>query len=380
MVAPSTLGQLGQRSRATLATRVRRLRGILLHAVQAGAAAGISWYVAHDLAGHRAPFFAPVSAVVVLGVSVGQRLRRAIELVLGVALGILLGDALFYVIGTGPWQIAVGVIVATCAAVLLGGGPLVISQAGSSAVLVATLAPPTHGIYYTRFLDALIGGATGVAVMALLLPVNPLTLVKKAAGPALGALRAGLNGCADALLARDAGRAQAVLDGLRQAETAFTHLNDSLVTAQEAATLAPARWRARAPLAQYLDSAVHLDRAMRNTRVLARRAVTLIRDEEQVPDALAAALRTLAEAVRALRDELAGGGEPTRARAACVSAVAQAADAYRDGLGFSGTVLVAQIRSIALDLLRASGVEHRTAERAVRRAAGKLPPAEATSR
>ncbi|MEN3307240.1 MAG: hypothetical protein V7603_3442 [Micromonosporaceae bacterium] len=367
------LSQLGQRSRTTLSGRVRRVRASLQYAVQGGAAAGISWYVAHDLVGHRTPFFAPISAVIVLGVSAGQRLRRAIELVLGVALGILVGDALFYFIGTGPWQIALGVVLAVTAAVFLGGSAMLINQAGSSAVLVATLATPAHGIYYTRFLDALIGGATGVVVMALLLPVNPLTLVKRAAQPALGALADGLGACADALVRRDRDAAQAALDRLRQAEAALGQFRDTLVTAREAATLSPARWRARAPLAQYLDSAVHVDRALRNSRVLARRTVALLRDEEPVPDALPAALRTLADAVGALHQELSDGREPNRTRELGLAAVAQAGDAYRAGLGFSGTVVVAQVRSMATDLLRATGVDDRLAERAVRRAAGKLP-------
>ncbi|HKS98071.1 MAG TPA: FUSC family protein [Rugosimonospora sp.] len=368
-----SLSQLGQRSRATLSERLRRVRGSLLHAVQAGVAAGIAWYAAHDLLGHRTPFFAPISAVIVLSVSVGQRLRRAIELVVGVALGILVGDLLFFAIGTGPWQIATGVLLAIVTAVFLGGGAMLVNQAGGSAVLVATLAPPTHGIYYTRFLDALVGGTVGVLVMALLLPVNPLTLVKKAAGPVFAALADGLRDCAVALERRDREGAQAVLERLRRAEALLGHFRDALVTAREAATLSPARWRTRAPLAQYVDASVHVDRAVRNARVLARRAGSLLRDGEPVPPALPAATRTVAGAVGAFARELGAGSEPVRSRELCLTAVAQAGDAYRAGLGLSGTVVVAQIRSMALDLLRAGGVDGRVAERAVRRAAGKVP-------
>src|SRR6476660_5814026 len=170
---------------ATLADRIGRVRGNLLLTVQAGCAAGIAWLIAHDLMGHRTPFFAPIAAVIVLGVSVGQRLRRAVELVVGVALGIGVGDLLIWWIGTGPVQIAAGVFLAMVTAVFLGGSPTVVGQAASSAVLVATLAPPQHGIYFSRFFDALVGGLTGVLVMALLLPLNPLRHIQRAAGPAL---------------------------------------------------------------------------------------------------------------------------------------------------------------------------------------------------
>ena len=261
-----TLTDFGQRSAATLSGRVRRVRASLLIAIQASVAAGIAWYVAHDLIGHRAPFFAPVSAVIVLGVSVGQRLRRAFELVLGVALGILVGDALIYFIGTGGWQIA------------LGGG------AGdhdrgvrrwqrdadrpvrrSSAVLVATLAPPVDGIYYTRFVDALVGGVVGVLVMALLLPVNPLTTVQRAAGPALDLLAAELDrgrrraGRPATLAAR--GRCWT---GYAPAKASSPGSGRRSGSPAETASLAPVRWRSRAPLAQYVDGAVHIDRAIRN--------------------------------------------------------------------------------------------------------------------
>jgi len=48
--------------------------------------------------------------------------------------------------------------------------------------------------YYTRFVDALVGGLVGVGVMAILLPVNPLTTVQKAVVPALELLASELSG------------------------------------------------------------------------------------------------------------------------------------------------------------------------------------------
>ena len=206
------LADLGLKPAVRLSDRIGRVRASLVVAVQAGIAAGIAWYLARDVIGHPAPFFAPVSAVIVLGVSTGQRLRRAVELVIGVALGIGVGDILIYFIGTGGWQIALVVVLAILAAVFVGGSDTLIGQCASSSVLVATLAPPSNGIYYTRFVDALVGGLVGVGVMAILLPVNPLTTVQKAVVPALDLLAAELTGCADALADQDVSRARAALD------------------------------------------------------------------------------------------------------------------------------------------------------------------------
>lgn len=359
-------GELGERSKATLTDRWQRAKGSLLLAVQAGIAAGLAWLVAHDLLGHKSPFFAPIAAVIVLGVSVGQRLRRAIELVVGVALGILVGDGIIVVIGTGPWQIAVCVTLAMLIAVFLGGSAIVVGQASSSAVLVATLAPPTHGIYYSRFLDALAGGIVGVAVLMLLLPLNPFTHVRRAAAPVLGALVEGLRDLADALDGRDLDRADAVLTRLRGTDPQISQFHTALATGREVATLAPVRWRARAPLAQYLDAAVHIDHAVRNARVLARRVSAVIVDHEPVPGDLPAAVRTLAGCVDELRRQLGSGDRPDAARERALQAVREAAAAYREGVEFSGLVAIGQIRAIATDLLRAAGLADRAAGRLVR--------------
>jgi uncharacterized membrane protein YgaE (UPF0421/DUF939 family) len=370
-----TLAEFGQRSRAGLAARGRRVRTSLLFAAQAALAAGLSWLVAFDLLHHPRPFFAPIAAVVALNVSVGQRLRRVIELVVGVALGILVGDALIYFIGTGAWQIGLGVGVAIVVAVFLGGGALVIGQAAASAVLVATLAPPSGGIYYTRFLDALVGGVVGLLVIALLLPVNPLTVIRRAAGPALDVVATGLRECATALADGDVEKAQEALDRLRAGDPKIAAYRDALAGAQEAATLAPVYWRRRAPLEQYLDAAVHVDHALRNARVLARRTVSVVRDTEPVPAGLLGALRIMADAIGSLRDDLAAGREPLRCRELTLAAVRAVADVYRAGLGFSGGVVVAQIRTMATDLLLASGLPQPVVQKAVRRAVGRVPGA-----
>jgi uncharacterized membrane protein YgaE (UPF0421/DUF939 family) len=339
-------------TRATLADRWRRSRADLLH--------------------HPRPFFAPIAAIIALNVSVGQRLRRVVELVVGVALGILVGDTLIYFIGTGAWQIGLGVGLAIMVAVFLGGGPIVIGQAAASAVLVATLAPPPGGVYYTRFLDALIGGVIGIAVMALLLPMNPLTAIRRAAGPALGTIAEGLRECARALADRSRDEAESALNRLRTGEASVVAFREALAGARETATLAPVYWRSRGPLSLYLDAAEHIDHAVRNGRVLARRTVALVRDGEPVPPGLVEALEALAAAVCTLRDELAAGTEPVRARDEVLATVRRAADVYRAGLGFSGGVVVAQIRTIATDLLLATGLPRPVVEKAIRRAVGRV--------
>lgn len=58
-------------------------------------------------------FFAPVAALVCLGMSYGQRLRRTVEIVVGVAVGVAVADLVVRVVGVGTWQIVLTVAVAS---------------------------------------------------------------------------------------------------------------------------------------------------------------------------------------------------------------------------------------------------------------------------
>jgi uncharacterized membrane protein YgaE (UPF0421/DUF939 family) len=248
----AALAGLGTRSRTGLRDSLQRVRGGLALAGQAGVGAGLSWFIAHHLIGRPAPFFAPIAAVITLASSVGQRVQRTAELVIGVAIGIGLGDALILLIGTGPLQIGLIVVGAILVATAVGGGTPLVVQSASSAVLVATLTSQT-GLPWTRFFDALVGGAVGLAVMTLLLPLNPLTVVRRAADPALTALADGLHEIADAVRAADPDRVRGALAELRAAEGQFAAFAAAGKAASENVAFAPARWRTRAPLSQYVE-------------------------------------------------------------------------------------------------------------------------------
>ncbi len=357
---------IAQRSKATLRDRARRVRVGFGLALQAAIAAGIAWFIAHHLLGHPLPFFAPIAAVAVLAISVGQRLRRAFELVAGNAVGVLLGELLILVIGRGAWQVSLSVLLAIMIAVFVGGSAPLVTQAASSAALVATLTPLDTDYFFSRFVDAAVGGSVGVAVMALLVPLNPLTVVQRAAGPVLDTLAQGLRDTAEALERGETEPATKALDELREAEAKLRNFNDSLTAGREISTVAPLRWRKRGALTQYVESYNHVARALRNSRVLVRRGLAMVSDAEDTPPSLVEAVRQLAEAVAQLRRELGEGADPERSREAALRAVRSCAEAYKAGLGFSGSVVVAQIRSTASDLISASGLAPEEAHRLVR--------------
>ncbi|MER7894517.1 FUSC family protein [Micromonospora sp. NPDC094482] len=344
--------------------------GIL--ALQAGLAATLAWLVAHELLRNPEPVFAPTVAVTTLAASVGQRVRRIVELIVGVALGVGVGDALLAGVGTGPWQLGTVVVLSILAALILGGGAAVVLQAAATAVLIATLSPSTRDLEVPRFVDTLVGGIVALVVTSVLLPLNPLRVINQAAGPALDMLADQLTSAAQALRDRNAGQAQAALDRLRRNKAEVQALTDAAQGAKEATTLSPISWRRRrGMLRHYAASAEPIDRAMRNSGTLIRRAVTLIEDREPIPDEMVNAVERLSESVQALRQEFASGKDPRRAREQLQEAIREAGRAYRKQVGFSGGVVIAQVRTAASDLIVASGCSQNEANQLVREAFGK---------
>lgn len=342
---------------------MRALRYMALPILQCGIAAGVAWLVATRVFGHERPFFAPIAVIICIGVGLGQRrLRRVVELVVGVSLGIGIGDLIVLAIGTGPWQIALVVVLAMTAAVLLDGGPLITVQSGASAVLVAALLPANQS-GLDRMVDALIGGLLGLAAVALL-PGNPPEVARRHARQMIMALASGLTTAADAIDARDPDVAVQELRRI-QSQQAIEEYRDALRTARDILAIAPVHWRQRQPLRAYISAAEPLDSALRNVRVLLRRTRSALADDEPVPAAIPAALRQLSAATTSFGDHLWHDRSAVRQAIGEAAASIDADDLA--GGGFSAQVVAAQLRSVAVDLLQATGLRHEEA-RAV------LPP------
>jgi uncharacterized membrane protein YccC len=249
-----------------------RLRENWLPIVQTAAAAALAWLLANVVFGHANPVFAPIAAIVSLGATRGQRARRAVELMLGVAVGITAGDLLTTLIGVGVWQLAVIVGLAMAAAVSLGAGLLMLSEAGVSATLVATVQATTSGFPPARLVDVLLGGAVALVFSQLLFPVHPVKLVRSAAEGMVRELADTLRAIADALDRRDRDQAEEVLERARRISAAWGRFEQALDTGGEAARFAPARRRQRGSLGVYRDIGRPLDLIRRSARRRSKRS------------------------------------------------------------------------------------------------------------
>jgi uncharacterized membrane protein YgaE (UPF0421/DUF939 family) len=337
--------------------------------VQSGLAAGAAYLVATDVLGHQRPFFAPVAAIITLGLSVTQQRRRALEVTIGVAVGIAVGDLLVLAIGVGPAQLALVVMLTVVVALLVGRGQMLVNQAAVSAALVATLQPPSHGISFTRFLDALVGGAMALAVSALILPGRPEAIIRRAARPLLDELAAALEDVARALESRSLDQAEAALTRARGIEELTDGFTEALDVGRETTRFAPPRLTARDYVATWSRAANQIDLAVRNVRVLARGAIRALRLGENVPPDVAAALADLAAAVRALDAAVDDDASAALVREPALRAAARATLVLESTANLSVSVIVGQIRSTATDLLAGTGMPPEEAAAAVRGAA-----------
>ena len=367
------LEQAAEVSRAGLRSRGERIIAGARPILHTSLAAGLAWFVATEVIDHRDAFFAPISAVITLGLTVGQRRRRAVELAIGVALGIAVADALVAAMGTGTWQIGVVTGLAMTAATLVGGGALLASQAGASAVLVATLQPPDGGFDFDRFIDALVGSGVALAVSALVLPVNPLRLVHAHVQPVLGRLVAALELIAAALEHKERQAADEALLEVGRLDAAHDGLVDALEAAGDAARLSPRRRQALSGLDRYAVAGGELGVAIENLRALARGAARAIDLQDAVPIEAVQAVRELCKCARAL-DGYLRHGDPERARAAAVRAAGLANAVLDETANLSALHIVGQIRLAAVDLLHATALERAEAQDRVRAAyRGDLP-------
>lgn len=350
-------------------SRTKRLWNTKLPILQCAVAAGIAWFVANDVIGHVSPFFAPIAAIISLGLSLQQRLRRSLELVGGVTVGIGVGDLLISAIGTGPWQLALVVAIAMAVAVLADRGPLVPMQAASSAVLVATLIPPGSTGGWTRMLDALIGGLVGV-VIAALIPNNPARRPRKDAANVLDTMRRVVASVAAGLTDRDISSLEWALETARATQPDLDQLSSDLAGGREIARVSPLFWSARPRMDKLQAIADPLDNAVRNVRVMARRALASNQNGERIDPELVREVGRLAECFKTMRDvvlaepgshpDQADGARVLRSAARRVNALPMHAE-ISESESLNEVMIYGQLRSTIVDLLQVSGLSRTSA-------------------
>ncbi|MEH1165073.1 FUSC family protein [Micromonospora sp. CPCC 205539] len=339
-----------------------RLRHGWRPVLEATLAATVAWLLATRLLEHPQPFFAPAAALIVLGQARGQRVRRAVEVVLGVAGGVLVADLVVQALGPGStWTVLTVILLTVLLAVAFGATAVTLTQAAVSALYLVVVAPPDGSLVPFRFVDALVGGAVALAVSLIADARHPLAPLVAEVRRTFDELAGLLSGIADALDHHDETAVVAALSRARGMDARVDALRDGVLAAGEALRLNLRRRRHIGRLRSVDESIRQIDYAVRNVRVLARASVTLSRLQSSVPPELGAALRALAEAVReagaALAADLDGQDETAdrhaaRAGDAALAAVHTAGQLFGSTQTLPLAMIIGQVRATAIDLLR----------------------------
>jgi uncharacterized membrane protein YgaE (UPF0421/DUF939 family) len=312
--------------------------------------ATVAWLFARRVLGHPQPFFAPIAAAVSLSVSQVQRSQRALQLMIGVTLGIGIGEGLQAAFGDGALVIGLAVLVSVTAWLLvewrfIGQGMLFVNQMMVSAILVIAL--HRSGTGSERIIDALVGGVVAIVVGTLLFPAAPLPLLDAAVRRLLVTL-AGTLGEAAAFTQRGVAPGQTwALEMGQSIHECVADLAGARGTARRVARVAPRRWSQRGAVSEAERRAAHLDLLASSTLSVLRAYLAALDQDEQLPRALADAIRELADAFELAADAADANAAEVHSRA---ERARELAASLGEQAGPQAHVCAVLIRACARDL------------------------------
>lgn len=348
--------------------RVKRVRKRLLPIMQIGLASGFAYFLAHDLAGHPRPFFAPISVVIIIGMTGGDRVSKSVDMALGCILGVLVGDLIFYRLGDGGWQIAVIVAGSLLIASFFSSSVLVNNQAAIGAILIATIMPPGAEVTgIDRTVDAIIGCLVAMATIALI-PQAPIQSARAEVSKVLGIMSSVLDDVADGMRDHNPDVIDEALELIRGTQTGIDDLAAAIKAGQETSLVSPFLWGTR----RYINSLARVippvDNAVRTSRVLARRAQVLADDNDSATPAQIELLDSLSQVCLELSEVYDVNSRVAQATVIpqCVNELRAAGqkagmDLIPENGVLSAYAILAQTRSLIVDLLMVCGMSHESA-------------------
>jgi len=191
------MGKVRRWGRETRTRALRRMWAAVPTVVESALAATLAWIVAVYVVEQPRPFFAPISAVVTLTAARGERGATAVRLVFGVVIGILAADLVLFTLGSPLWALPVSIFIAMMAATALHTARVILVQSASSAILTVVFASGAAG--WQRLVEALIGAGIALLIIQVLLPPNPVRMLRRSVKAVLADLAAGLDDAARAM-------------------------------------------------------------------------------------------------------------------------------------------------------------------------------------
>jgi uncharacterized membrane protein YgaE (UPF0421/DUF939 family) len=348
------IDRLWDRGRDSLHSRLSRVADKRWQIAQCAVSAGVAWLIAADLLGHTTPFFAPVAAVVSLGTSYGQRLRRVAEVTTGVALGVLMADLLAILLGSGWWQLTVVCALSMSIALVITSGQTFVTQAMVQSIIISALAPPPSQAL-TRWSDAVVGGCVAL-VAATVVPAAALRRPRENAARVVRKISALLRAAGEVMADGVAARGLELLADARSTDYLIRELQDAADEGMAVVSSSPFRVRHRKDIRRMAELVEPLDRALRSTRVLVRQTAVAAYFHRSVPKSYSLLALDLADATDMVAEELHADRMAVAAREALML-VGEASGMVERATEMNAEVILAQLRSVVVDLLLLTGLD-----------------------
>lgn len=205
-----------------------------------------------------------------------------------------------------------------------------------------------------RWTDALIGGGVAL-VFSLFIPKDPRRRPRRLARETLRQLGDVLESLGRAVSEGNSAAADNGLERGRQTTAGIVAWEASVASSRSTSRVAPAWRKHRRELHQMAQACEFADRAVRGTRVLARRVVAEVR-KGFVSEPLGGEIDELGLATRRLSEALGSGQDPEPVRIVLKQIARRLnLESITDPKVHT---MVSLMRSITLDLLRAAGVSY----------------------
>ncbi|HEX3302101.1 MAG TPA: aromatic acid exporter family protein, partial [Thermomicrobiales bacterium] len=145
-------------------------------------AAGLSWLLASLIPGNDHPYLAPLSAVLLMQLTIAQSVDLAIQRNIGIAIGVIVAVASFALFGVHAWSVSLVVLISLAAGIQLRLGQQAVQQVAVSALIVLLAGNVTGTFEYAfrRILDSIIGASVALVLNWLVVPPIHIAPASKA--------------------------------------------------------------------------------------------------------------------------------------------------------------------------------------------------------
>jgi uncharacterized membrane protein YgaE (UPF0421/DUF939 family) len=277
----------GPESDLLLSQLIRQMRrfGLGERVLKTALAAGLSWQLATLIPGNDHPYLAPLSAVLLMQLTIAQSVDLAIQRNIGIAIGVIVAVASFALFGVHAWSVSLVVLISLAAGIQLRLGQQAVQQVAVSAliVLLAGSVTGTFAYAFRRILDSIIGASVALVLNWLVVPPIHIAPASKAIERMAQDLSLAL---ADLAVSLRSGmtrtRAEAHLNSARALATSLAAANVALGQAEQSLRYNRFARSRHDEMARLRNASRALEHGAIQTRVLARSMVTAF--EENASD------------------------------------------------------------------------------------------------